>query len=326
MSGPDREFEGPEPGSGDAGAPRPDKPGPTRDADVWNALERWRVERRRFVMATVTAARGFTPRKPGAHMLIGEAGASVGTIGGGAIEQAVRNEAAALLLRGGTSEVSRHLTQELGMCCGGEMTVFLEVVEPEPRLWLFGAGYIAKPLAAIAAGCGFEVTVVDARADWANPERFPTSALRVQAPDDALASLPIEEADYAVVVTHDHALDQRLVQGLLPRRLRFTGMIGSIPKQRKFALRLRARGFSDADIARLRTPLGLAIGAQTPEEIAVSVMAEIVAARRGAEASAGWTPPLPRAAREADLSALDTDAESASDTDATSAPTEGSTR
>ena len=326
----DREFEGPEAGSGDAGdaGVRPDRPGPTRDADVWNALERWRAERRRFVMATVTAARGFTPRKPGAHMLIGEAGANVGTIGGGAIEQAVRDEAAALLLRGGTAEVSRHLTQELGMCCGGEMTVFLEVVEPAPRLWLFGAGYIAKPLAAIAAGCGFEVTVVDARADWATPERFPTSALCVQAPDDALADLPIEEADYAVVVTHDHALDQRLVQGLLPRRLRFTGMIGSIPKQRKFALRLRARGFSDADIARLRTPLGLAIGAQTPEEIAVSVMAEIVAARRGADPPAGWTPPSPRAARAAEsvVSRSDTSAESASATDVTSTPAEGSTR
>jgi xanthine dehydrogenase accessory factor len=322
-----------------ASAPRPDRPGPTRDADVWNALERWRAERRRFVMATVTASRGFTPRKPGAHMLIGEAGASVGTIGGGAIEQAVRDEAAALLLRGGTAEVSRHLTQELGMCCGGEMTVFLEVVEPAPRLWLFGAGYIAKPLAAIAAGCGFEVTVVDARADWATPERFPTSELRVQAPEDALANLPIEEPDYAVVVTHDHALDQRLVQGLLPRRLHFTGMIGSIPKQRKFALRLRARGFSDADIARLRTPLGLAIGAQTPEEIAVSVMAEIIAARRGADAPAGWTPPLPRVAREADPGEFasgpddsasetraDSDLDSASAPDVSSTPTEGSTR
>jgi len=203
------------------------------------------------------------------------------------------------------------------MCCGGEMTVFLEVMEPAPRLWLFGAGYISKPLAAIAAGCGFEVTVVDARADWASPERFPTSQLRVQAPDDALVTLPIAAEDYAVVVTHDHALDQRLVQGLLPRGLRFTGMIGSIPKQRKFALRLRARGFSDADIARLRTPLGLAIGAQTPEEIAVSVMAEIVAARRGADVPAGWTPPAPRGASAA---------ESPSSAVRTSTPTEGSTR
>ncbi len=269
-----------------------DRPGRTRDQDVWESLERWRAERRCFAMATVVESRGFTPRKPGARMLIAEDGATVGTIGGGAIEQVVLEEGRTLLARGsGTSVLRRHLTQELGMCCGGEMSVFLEVLKPAPRLWVFGAGYIAKPLAAIAAGCGFEVTVVDERADWATSERFPTSTLRVQAPEDVLRDLETRDGDYAVVVTHDHALDQRLVQMLLKRPFRFVGMIGSLPKQRKFALRLRARGFSDPEIARLHTPLGLPIGADTPEEIAVSVMAEIIAVRRGRAVAPGWTPP-----------------------------------
>jgi xanthine dehydrogenase accessory factor len=96
---------------------------------------------------------------------------------------------------------------------------------------------------------------------------------------------------YAVVVTHDHALDQRLVQELLRRPLAFLGLVGSVPKQRKFALRLRARGFADADIARVRCPLGMPIGAQTPEEIAVSAMGDLIAVRRGASLAPSWTPP-----------------------------------
>ena len=180
------------------------------------------------------------------------------------------------------------------MCCGGEMSVFLEAILPAPRLHLFGAGYIAKPLAAIAAGCGFEVTVVDARPEWATSERFPTSTPRVEDAEGFARSLETTPDDYVVIVTHDHALDQRLVQALIRKPLRFLGMIGSIPKQRKFALRLRARGFGDEEIARLHTPLGLAIGASTPEEIAVSAMAQLIAVRRGARVEAGWVPPARR--------------------------------
>ena len=257
-----------------------DAPGFIREDDVWRALARWRAERRRFVLATVTETRGFTPRKAGAHMLIGEGGVNVGTVGGGAIELEVCRAASELMRRGGTAEVRRHLTQELGMCCGGAMTVFLEVVDAAPRLFVFGAGYIAKPLAAIAAGCGFEVTVADARPSWASSERFPTSTLCLRPPEEAVQDLALEATDFAVVMTHDHGVDQRVVEALLKRPLRFVGMIGSIPKQRKFALRLRARGFSPEAIARLHTPLGATIGAQTPEEIAVSVMSQLIQVRR----------------------------------------------
>ena len=176
------------------------------------------------------------------------------------------------------------------MCCGGEMAVFLEVIEAPVELVVFGAGYIAKPLAAIAAGCGFEVTVVDERAEWATEERFPTATLRVGSPEDYARGWESDGSQYAVVVTHDHALDQRLVQHLLARPLRFIGMIGSIPKQRKFALRLRARGFPPEAIARLHTPLGIDIGAATPEEIAVSVVAQLISVRRGKKVEPGWVP------------------------------------
>jgi len=281
----------PGPAAGEGPPVAPDTPGRTRDSDVWDALARWRAARRPFVLATVIATRGFTPRKAAAHMLIAADGEMVGTIGGGAIEREVIERAHPLLVDGGHAVLERHLTQELGMCCGGEMTVFLEAILPAPRLYLFGAGYIAKPLAAIAAGCSFDVTVVDGRAEWATGERFPTSTVRLEDAEGFARALATFPEDFVVIVTHDHALDQRLVQALIRKPVRFLGMIGSIPKQRKFALRLRARGFADDEIARLHTPLGLSIGAATPEEIAVSVVAQLIAVRRGERIEPGWTPP-----------------------------------
>src|SRR5262249_10089262 len=139
-----------------------------------------------------------------------------------------------------------------------------------------------------AAGCGFDVTVVDERADWATEERFPTARIERRAPEAFAREWSTRGDEFAVIATHDHALDQQIVQHLVERPLRFLGMIGSVPKQRKFALRLKARGFAEEAIARLHTPLGLAIGADTPEEIAVSAMAQMIAVRRGASVAPDW--------------------------------------
>ena len=265
--------------------------GEAREPDVWGAHARWRAAGRRFAMLTVIESRGFTPRKAGTHMLLAADGETAGTIGGGAIEHEALREAREMLRSGGSARtVKKHLTQDLGMCCGGEMVIFLEPVDASPRLFVFGAGYLARPIAALASACGFEVTVIDNRPEWATPERFPGMTVRCEDPEDVARTLDSTPDDYVVVVTHDHGLDQRVVQQLLARPFRFTGMIGSAAKQRKFALRLRARGFTDEQIARLRTPLGVSIGAQTPEEIAVSVLGELVAVRRGAEPARGWVP------------------------------------
>jgi xanthine dehydrogenase accessory factor len=287
----------------------------TERGEVWEALAAWRAERRRFVLATVIESRGFTPRKPGTHMLVDERGATAGTIGGGAIEAEVLTEAARVLASGTPAVMRRHLTQELGMCCGGEMSVFLEVLEAAPRLLVLGGGYIAQPLAAIAATAGFDVTVVDARPEWARAERFPHATVACRDPEHALPALAIRPSDFVVVVTHDHALDQRLVQELLRGPARFVGMVGSLAKQRKFALRLRARGFTDAEIARLRTPLGLDIAATTPEEIAVSIVAELVAARRGVAPARGWTPPARPASATEDSRPMRHELEASPDTE-----------
>ena len=171
------------------------------------------------------------------------------------------------------------------------MSLLIENVESAPALCVFGAGHIGSALAALAAGCGFRVTVVDERPEWADAARFPRAVVHCRAPEEYAREVSLAAGDYVVVATHDHGLDDRLVEELLRRPLAFLGMIGSASKQRKFSLRLQARGFPDADIARLRTPLGVAIGATTPEEIAVSAMAEIIAVRRGAPVGSPSVPP-----------------------------------
>jgi xanthine dehydrogenase accessory factor len=279
------------------------------DGLLWATLARWRAEHRRFALLTVVETRGSTPRKSGAHVLLAADGESVGTLGGGAIEYEALEQARAVLAKGGTALFRRHLSQDLGMCCGGEMSIFIETVEPKPRLFVFGAGYIGKPLVAMATACGFEVTIVDGRSEWADPARFPGAAVRCQDPEDAARALDFAPGDYACVVTHDHALDQRLVQILIRRPLRFLGMIGSRAKQRKFVQRLRGHGLGDEEIARLHTPLGLAIGASTPEEIAVSVLAQLIAVRRGIAIEPGWetAPGVLAAEEEVDPAVIEAD-------------------
>ena len=292
---------------------RPDPPQPEPPFDVWGTIARWRAEGRRFALLTVVESRGFTPQKPGRHMLVADSGETAGTIGGGAIELECVTEAKALMRAGGSTRmVKKQLTTELGMCCGGEMVVHAEVLEALPRLFVFGAGHVARPLASLAAATGFGVTVVDARAEWLTAERFPAAARELRDPEAAAREMTFDTSDSVVVTTHDHALDQRVVQELLRYPLRFTGVIGSFAKQRKFALRLRARGFDDGAIARMRTPVGLSIGAQTPEEIAVSIVAELVAVRRGAAPERGWVPPARVRAHEAAPQSGSSDSESLS--------------
>jgi xanthine dehydrogenase accessory factor len=235
-----------------------------------------------FVVATVVSTGGSSPRKSGAKMLVRSDGSISGTIGGGAIEQQIV-EAALALLRQGDAEtrlVETHLTHDLGMCCGGKMGVFLEKFGGRERMYLFGAGHVAKPLAALAVQVGFDVTVIDDRAEWLTAERFPRARRLQSEPDDAAKSLPFDERTQVCITTHDHPLDQRVLEIVLRKPAAYIGMIGSRRKGERFKQRLAAAGYTPEEIQRFRTPMGVPIGAQGPEEIAVSVVAEMIAVRR----------------------------------------------
>jgi xanthine dehydrogenase accessory factor len=171
-----------------------------------------------------------------------------------------------------------------GLVCGGRMEVFIEPIEGEPTLCLFGAGHVAVPLARMAKAAGFRVEVVDDRARFASSERFPDADLVLV--DDfagAAARMTLGPNSYAVVVTRGHKGDVDALHAVLGRGLRFVGLLSSKAKMVHVANLLRERGVSAEEVASVHAPLGLAIGAVTPEEIAVSVLAEMIAVRRGVD-------------------------------------------
>lgn len=240
------------------------------------------AEGRPFVLCTVTASHGSTPQKPGSRLVVLPDGSLRGTIGGGAIEKQVIDAALALLADASaeTRTLETHLTHDLGMCCGGKMTVFLEKHGAPASLFVFGAGHVAKELAALAQHVGFQVTVVDERPEWLNAERFPQAARRLEQPDVVAKSLAEGDQVYCCVTTHDHPLDQACVETLVKKKLAYLGVIGSQRKSLRFRQRMEAAGFTKEEVASFESPMGVEIDALTPAEIAVSIVARLISVRR----------------------------------------------
>jgi len=195
--------------------------------------------------------------------------------------------------------LARDLGYDLGMCCGGRMEIFIEPVEAAPRLWLFGAGHVARPTAALARSVGFDVTVVDEREELNNEARFPACRREVCEPLALLDATPLDAGDWLLITTHDHHLDEEVLARALRTPARFIGLVGSRRKTLRLLQRIDAKQEALAapaqelggaaapplDRSRLFAPVGLDIGALGPEEIAVSVVAELVALRRGRAAA-----------------------------------------
>ena len=214
-------------------------------------------------------------------------GSIEGTIGGGAVEHQVRREALDAIAHTAPRLVEVALTTQLGMCCGGQMAIFIEPVRAHPPCIIFGAGHVATALCKTAAAAGFTVTVCDPREELCNAERFPDAhRLALDYDEEDFAALPFGPDAFAVVVTHDHPTDQRLAELCLRQATRYVAMIGSRRKATLARERALAKGIAASDVDRLHSPAGLDIGAETPEEIAVSIVAEMIQVRRQAMADA----------------------------------------
>jgi xanthine dehydrogenase accessory factor len=266
------------------------------DAEIFQEAARRSAAREPFVLCTVTATERSAPRDAGAKMLVAADGSIAGTIGGGPLEAVVVAEATQLLQGGGDSCERRFaLTTEgdaatplppkapagedLGMKCGGEVSVFLDVIRPAARLVLYGAGHVGERVASIAAEVGLATTVVDDRASFATRDRFPkaTEVRCVDLASDPLGGLVPGPADFVVILTRCHALDEAVLEAALRTSARYVGLIGS---RRKVAVILRniARrlGRDPREDLRLHAPIGLRLGDKTPGEIAISILAEIL--------------------------------------------------
>lgn len=243
----------------------------------------------RVVMASVVARRGSTPSTPGQKLVLVDERSALGTVGGGAVERSVLLTMLGALRDAGFEprvETFR-LGPSLGMCCGGQVDVLIEAVGGVSPVIVAGAGHVGAALAPLLAGLGFQVTVCDARPEAADPARIsgPEGALRVlctEHDDPAVIEHLGDPAGAAfLVMTHDHQLDQAAIEYALKKGFGFVGGVGSRAKAARTRARLEAKGFSPEDVARVRMPLGIDIGARTPAEIAVAVAGELVARRAG---------------------------------------------
>jgi xanthine dehydrogenase accessory factor len=252
--------------------------------DIYAEITRLNAEGTDVALCTVISVAGSTPREEGAKMLVRADGSIMGTIGGGAIEKAVIKEALEVIRIGRAKKFEYCLKEggELGMMCGGDTEVFIEPLLTAPSLFVFGAGHIALPLVKMAAIAGFKNTVIDERADFASVERFPDAVeVVVKEIPQAYEYLTIGKGSYIVIITHGHTGDEAALEGALKTPAKYIGMIGSSEKNKAVYSHLLDKGFTQDDISRVHAPIGLAIKAQTPEEIAVSILAEIIAVRRG---------------------------------------------
>lgn len=237
---------------------------------------------RRGALATVIATRGSTPARVGAKLLLDEDGGVTGTVGGGRFEHVILDECREVMAAGVARTVERHLAHDLGMCCGGAMSVFIEPVEAPPELVLFGAGHVAKATAELAARVGFSVSVVDAREAWNDAARFPEAKRVLMDPAEAIAkrAVVLGANSYVVITTHDHGLDEEALRAAAPHPHRYLGMIGSKRKVVRTFQRVLQRD-PDARLDDVHAPIGLDLGGVTPEEIGLAIVAELVATRRG---------------------------------------------
>ena len=224
-------------------------------------------------------------------MLVFPDGRTVGTIGGGCYENDAFWKAREALVTGRSAllhyELNDDFAQENGLVCGGQMDVHIDPLEPTPRLFIMGAGHVGWHLGRLAIDAGFRVHVVDDREKFANAERFPHAESVVVEPiPEWLRRTEIPASAFVVVVTRGHTHDLDAMRSLAARDLKYLGLIGSRAKVSRIFARLLEEGMPQECLTRVHAPIGLDIGAVTPAEIAISIMAELVAIRRGVDTGA----------------------------------------
>lgn len=257
--------------------------------DIYEQIVQLRQQGRRGAVATIVNVRGSIPSFKTAKMLVRDDGSIVGTIGGGCVEAEVWQAAREVMESEKPRTLSFDLNQDpkydTGLVCGGTLEVFVEPVLPPALLYVFGAGHVAVNLCQVASNAGFEVIVSDDRSSYATKERFP-SAREVHALefDVAMQKLDPNEASYVVIVTRGHRDDMRILRWAVQTRARYIGMIGSKRKVIEIFKNLKKEGLAAELFERVHAPVGLDIGAITPEEIAVAITAELIGVRRHASA------------------------------------------
>jgi xanthine dehydrogenase accessory factor len=258
--------------------------------DLYEELVRLRRLGQKCALATIVQVRGSIPSYQSAKLLVREDGSMIGTIGGGCVEAEVWNAAREVI----ETEKPKHLTFNLGqdaaydngLICGGQLDVFVEAVVPLPQAFIFGGGHISKSLSKVLNLAGFATSIIDDREAFANRERFPeASEIYAGEYEEIFPKLPVHEGSYLVIVTRGHRDDMRVLRWAVTTNARYVSMIGSKRKVLNVVRELEKEGIPAGRFERVFAPMGLEIGAVSPEEIAISVAAEMIAVRRNAESN-----------------------------------------
>ena len=255
--------------------------------DVFEEITRLRKAGIKSALATIVNVRGSIPSFESAKLLIREDGSIVGTVGGGCVEAEVWTAAREVM----QEEKPRRLTFNLnndpsydtGLLCGGTLEIFVEPILPTPYLYIFGAGHVSLALSKVATLAGFSTVIIDDRETYANRERFP-EAVEIYADEyeKVFERVLPNSSSFLIAVTRGHRDDMRVLRWAVGTPARYVGMIGSKRKVIEIVKFLETEGISATQLARVHAPIGLEIGPITPEEIAVSVVAEMIAVRRNA--------------------------------------------
>lgn len=244
--------------------------------EIQAALQRGK----RVAIATVVKTIGAAPCGVGSKMLIHADGTIYGSLAGPTTDGRVAQEALKAIQEGHTFATHIHMDADKGEAvgsCGATLEVFFEVLRPEPRLIIAGAGYVAQALAKLALALDFQITVVDDRRDLANPQVFHEKIqLTFGDISETIRAMEPDEASWIVIVTRGHNLDKEALRTALETRAGYIGMIGSPNKVKHIFLDLLKEGFSSERLAQVHSPIGLDLGAETPDEIALSIAAEMV--------------------------------------------------
>jgi xanthine dehydrogenase accessory factor len=258
--------------------------------DIFEEIVRLGRIGQKCALATIVQVRGSIPSFESAKLLVREDGSMVGTIGGGCVEAEVWNAAREVI----ATEKPRHMNFSLGedaaydngLICGGQLDVFVEPVIPQPAAYIFGAGHISKSLSKVADLAGFRTIVIDDREMFANRDRFPEAdEIHADEYESILPKLPVNETSYIVIVTRGHRDDMRVLKWAVGTNARYIAMIGSKRKVINVIRELEKEGVPASAFERIFAPMGFDIGAITPEEIAVAVVAEMIAVRRNPESN-----------------------------------------
>jgi xanthine dehydrogenase accessory factor len=255
--------------------------------DLFEDIVRMRRAGQRGALATIVHTNGSIPSFESSRMLVREDGSTVGTIGGGCVEADVWAAAKEVMQKEAPRKMVFHLNHEAtydnGLICGGTVEVFVEPILPQPVVYLFGGGHVSTAVANAAQSAGFGISVVDDREAFANAQRFPMAHEFYLSFEDAFAKLQPNASSYLVIVTRGHKEDMRVLAWAVRTQARYIGMIGSRRKVLSVYKALEQEGYRMEEFERVFAPMGLEIGALSPEEIAISIVAELVAVRRNAE-------------------------------------------